>query len=279
MLHQDFTLETSDGLSLFGRIRKPEKELKGVVVLIHGLGEHIGRYEHVSDVLAKSGYCLIGTDLRGHGRSPGLKGHFPGYDQVLDDIHRLVQYARNQFPSLPVFIYGHSLGGALTLYYLLKREPDLAGAIVSSPGLVPGEPPSVLKLTLARMMNSLWPTFSLKNDLDLDNLSHNPEVKQAYVSDPLVHSMISARLGWDLLTKGQWMMENASKLQKPLLLMQGSADHMVDPEVNIQFARSLPSGMVTFKLWEGYYHEIHNEPGNNDVFLFMINWLDKITSN
>ncbi len=247
---------------------------RGVVALVHGLGEHTGRYQHVAAALNAAGYGLIGFDLPGHGRSEGKRGH-AGYDEILDDIDCLLKEAGQRYPDAPRFLYGHSLGGALVLYYTLKRRPDLRGVIASSPGLATAAPVSSGKLLLAKVMARLAPSFTMDNGLDLNYLAHDPAVSAAYQNDPLVHNQISARLGMDLLTKGQWILEQAPSFPLPLLLIQGSADHLISTKVNDAFARAVPAEKITYKVWENQYHETHNEPQKQQALQFIIDWMDK----
>ena len=205
-LSKNLTWQALDGrLTIFARDWKPEVPAKAVVVLIHGLGEHAGRYAHVAAAMNAAGYAVLAPDLRGHGGSSGKRGHIPSYDIVLDDIQRAFIEAGSRYPGLPQFLYGHSLGGALVLYYTLKRKPAIRGLIATSPGLAPGSPVPALKLTAAKVLNTLVPTLTMNNDLDLGNLSHDPAVQADYIADKTVHPLISARLGMELIRNGIWI--------------------------------------------------------------------------
>lgn len=268
-----FTWQNKQALTITAEEWRPQAETRGVVALVHGLGEHIGRYRHVAEALNAAGFALIGFDLPGHGRSGGTRGH-AGFDQILDDIDHLLQEAALRYPGLPRFLYGHSLGGALVLYYSLKRRPELQGVIASAPGLAPGVPVAPSKLFLAKVLARLAPTVTMDNGLDLTYLSTDAAVIQAYKDDPLVHPKISARLGHDLLTTGDWILAHAGEFPLPLLLSQGAGDRIVSVSFNTQFARALPPEKVTFKLWEGLYHEAHNEPEQQHVLTYMVKWLN-----
>ncbi len=268
-----FEWQDAQNRKIFAQDWRPEGVPRGVVALVHGLGEHTGRYQHVAAALNAAGYGLTGLDLPGHGRSEGKRG-YAGYDEILDDIDCLLKEAGQRYPGAPRFLYGHSLGGALVLYYVLKRRPDLQGVIASAPGLATGTPVSSGKLLLAKVMARLAPAFTMANGLDLNNLSHDPAVIAAYQNDPLVHDQISARLGMDLLTKGQWILDQAPTFPLPLLLTQGSADHLVSPQVNAAFAKAVPQEKITYQVWENQYHETHNEPQKQQALQFIIEWLD-----
>jgi len=272
MEHSEFNWRTADGLQLFAQGWQPEGVPRAVVCLVHGLGEHSGRYAHVAAALTQAGYALLGFDLRGHGKSEGARGHAPSYDALRDDIAHLLEEAVQRFPFHPCFLYGHSLGGTLALNYALRRRPQLAGVIATAPLLRTAFAPPAWKLTLGRLLYNLWPALPMGNELDPQGLSHDSEVVRAYSNDPLVHARISARLGMDMLWAGEWALEHAAEFPLPLLLMHGGADPLCSAEASRQFADRVP-GDCTFKLWDGFYHEIHNEPEKEQVFDFMIAWL------
>ncbi len=273
MSSSSFTWQNAKGITITAQQWQPEEEPRAVVALVHGLGEHTDRYQHVAEALNAAGFAMIGVDLPGHGRSGGARGH-GSFDEILDDIDCLLKEAGQRYPGKPRILYGHSLGGALVLYYTLKRRPDLLGVIASAPGLATGAPVPSAKLFLAKVMSTLAPSFSMDNGLDLTYLSHDPSVIQAYKADPLVHSKVSARLGNDILTKGEWIMAHAGEFPLPLLLFQGAGDRIVSVSFNTAFARALPQDKVTYKLWEGLYHEAHNEPEQQQVFQYMIKWIN-----
>jgi alpha-beta hydrolase superfamily lysophospholipase len=179
----------------------------------------------------------------------------------------------NRFPGLPQFLYGHSMGGNLVLYYAITRQPKINGLIVTGPALANGRPVPSWKITLGKVMYALLPAFQMDNGLDLDNLARDPQVVKAYREDPLVHGKISARLGMDLINNGTTILQNAARLTLPLLLMQGSRDHIVSPEATHRFA-DCGGSQVTFKLWDDFYHELHNEPEQAEVLETMVKWLD-----
>ena len=271
---ESFSWETKDKLTLHGQEWKPEGKAKAVIVLVHGLGEHCNRYQHLAEFYNKENIGVVSFDLRGHGKSEGLRGHAPSYDAICTDIQYCLDHAQEQYPKTPVFLYGHSLGGALVLYFLLKKKPNIQGAIVTSPGLGTAAPVPAMKLAAAKLMNRIAPTFSLPNDLDRSGLSHDPKVEIAYSSDPLVHGMISARLGMELITNGELILEHGSEFKLPMLLMQGSADRLVSCEKTIELSKKTPK-TTTFKLWDGYYHELHNEPQKLDVFNYELGWIKR----
>lgn len=272
MEHIEFTWQTSDGLQIFAQGWQPEGQTSAVVCLVHGLGEHTGRYPHVGAALAQAGCALLGFDLRGHGHSQGRRGHAPSWEALLDDILFFLQQAAERFAGRPRFLYGHSLGANLVLSFALRRPPQLAGVIATAPLLRPAFAPPGWKISLGQLMYRLWPTFTMSNELDPNGLSRDLGVVSAYVNDKLVHDRLSARLGMDMLSSGEWLLEHADNLRLPLLLMQGGADPLCSPQATRDFA-DRAAGDPTYKSWDGLYHEIHNEPEHQQVLDALIRWL------
>ena len=167
MKHEELEWFTNDGLKLFAQKWEPQAGLKGAVCLVHGLGEHSSRYRHWAERLNSAGYCLFAFDLRGHGRSAGKRGHAPSFDHHLDDIDLLVERASALHKGLPLFIYGHSLGGLLVLYYIIQRQPTLKGAVVTSPGLETGASENKFMVALASFLGKLLPAAAIANGLEL----------------------------------------------------------------------------------------------------------------
>ena len=273
MNRNEFSWKNARGLEIYAQEWQPDADPHGVVAVVHGLGEHVGRYQHVAEALNQAGYGVVGFDLAGHGKSEGTRGH-TSYDDALEDIDRLLKEAAERYPEKPRFLYGHSLGGALTIYYALKRRPALNGFIATSPGLVPGAPVPAIKLLLAQVMAKIKPDFTMDNGLEVSNLSRDTAVVQAYKDDPLVHGQISARLGLDLLTRGEWMQAQAKHFPGPLLLTLGDGDHLVSQHALRVFAEAVPEDKLTYKEWPGCYHETHNDLEKKLVLQTMIDWLD-----
>jgi alpha-beta hydrolase superfamily lysophospholipase len=163
----------------------------------------------------------------------------------------------------------------MVLYYSLFKKPAIKGVICTSPGLGTGEPVSPSKLLAAKILKTLLPSMTINNGLDVNNLSHNPQVIKDYQEDPLVHPMISAKLAMDMFSNGDWTVENASKFSLPLLLLQGEKDHIVSFEKTKQFAAKVPESLITFKIFPGLYHELHNEYEQEQVFNFILEWINQ----
>jgi len=268
------TWNTPDGVRLYTRQWLPEAPTRAVVVLVHGLGEHCARYDHVAAFLTGHGIQVSSFDHRGHGRSQGTRGHIPSYDHVNGDLDHFLAEAAQASPGRPVFLYGHSMGGAMVLYYGLTRQPKIAGVICTSPGIGSENPQSQAKILLGKILYRIAPSMTVPNGLDFNNLSHDRAVVQAYQSDPLNTGQVSARLGLDLLNNGPWIVSQAAHWTLPILLMQGGGDHLVSPAATRKFAAGVAKDLITYKEWDGLFHELHNEPEKDQVFQTIQDWID-----
>jgi alpha-beta hydrolase superfamily lysophospholipase len=272
MERQEWPFTANDGIPLWGSAWRPP-EPRAAVALVHGIGEHSGRYGHVADALNGVGYALVAFDLRGHGHSGGQRGHAPDYEAFLNDIDLLLQEARRRFPGLPLFLYGHSMGGNLALNYCLRRRPALAGAVVTSPWLALARRPPRWKLTLGGLLERVRPAFTLSRGNDPTALSSDPAVVAAYRGDPLVHDRISARLYAAMMAAGAEALAHAARFPLPLLLMHGAADAVTSPFATQAFCNTAPN--CTFRLWPRLHHELHNERGRDEVLATIVAWLDE----
>jgi len=274
MNHSEFGWETGDHLQLYAQAWRPDGETRGMVCLIHGLGEHSGRYEHVAACLTGAGYVLAAFDQRGHGRSDGQRGHAPDFQILTEDVAKFLEESDKRHPGHSCFLYGHSLGGNLAIEYVLRRRPRLAGVIATAPALRTAFKPPALKIALGKIMVRLWPTLSMSNEIDVQTLSRNPDVVKAYVDDPLVHDRLTPGLGIGMIQEGEWLLEHASELSLPLLLMHGGADRLTSLQASSEFA-ARAGDLCMLKVWEGLYHEIHNEPEQEAVLAYLVDWLDQ----
>ena len=269
-----FKWTTTDGLELFAKSWQSDNQApKAVITLVHGLGEHIERYEHVAQVLTDVGYAIVGYDQRGHGKSQGNRGHIPDYDQLLDDVTLALNKTKELFPNLPLFIYGHSMGGGLVANYLIRRQPKLQAAILTAPYFGLTNPQPAIKLALGRLTQNLVPKLSLPSGLNADHISRDSEEVRKYKNDPLVHDKISAKMGISMIDAGVYALENANKISVPTLLLHGKGDEITSPKASAEFAKNAVS-IVQIELFDKLYHEIHNEPEKQLVFDSIIKFLN-----
>ncbi|HUI87494.1 MAG TPA: lysophospholipase [Anaerolineales bacterium] len=272
MKHFESNWQNKEGLNFYVQGWEPEKKPKAAVALIHGFGEHTGRYAHVGGAFSQAGYALNGFDLRGHGKSGGVRGHTPSYNALMDDIADFLLLVEKRYPGVPRFLYGHSMGGNQVLNFCLRRKPDVVGAIATGAWLKLASDPPALQVTLARTMNSMMPSLTQNSDLDTAALSHDPKIAEAYIHDPLVHSKISARLFTSIYESGLWALDHAAEFPVPLLLMHGTHDRITSFAASEAFAKRAGK-IVTWHPWDGLYHEIHNEPEQAEVISVMVHWL------
>ena len=270
----EFELNTTDNLQLFGHSWQPDTEApKASIVLVHGMGEHIMRYDRWAEKFVNEGYAVTGMDHRGHGQSEGKRGHIPSYESLLQDVDMLINKTEEFFPGKPVILYGHSLGGNIVLNHALTRK-NTSRYIVTSPWLRLSFKPSSIKLALAQVMKKILPGLLQPSGLNVGHISHDPEVVEAYKNDPLVHDKISVRMFISVYSRGEWALANAGKIDRSVLLMHGGDDKITSPDASLQFAEKAGKN-VELKIWEGMYHELHNEKIKDEVFSYIVDWLDK----
>lgn len=274
MVHFETDWLSADGLKLYAQGWEPENAKKAVVCLVHGIGEHTSRFEHVAKALTSDGYVLFGSDWRGHGRSEGKRGHITSIEAVLKDIDLLIEKARDRYPGLPVFLYGQSLGAILVLYYGLKRKPDINGVIASSPALRSSLDHQPVKIAAANILGSIIPAVTLNSGLNPDQLSRDKEVVSRYVNDSMVHFRMSLGFGKILLGVRTWVLDHAGEFSLPLLLMHGKDDEIAYYSSSVDFASPIKE-KCTLVLWEGALHELHNEPEKEEVFRKINQWIEK----
>jgi alpha-beta hydrolase superfamily lysophospholipase len=266
-------LVTSDGLSLYSWIRHLPDQPKGIIAIVHGMGEHSRRYDHLSEYWKDRGYASAGLDLRGHGRSEGKRGHTASYDYLMDDIAIFLDHVAKTCPGARLILYGHSMGGNLALNYAIRRQPTLAGLVVSAPYLRLAFDPPALKVRMAELLRGIVPSLSQRTGLDTRALSRDPQVKIRYEADPLVHDKITLSFFTQVHPAGEAIIGRASELTLPTLVMHGGADRLTSPAGAEDFVAK-SSGKAELKIWKDFFHEIHNEPEWMDVAAFVVAWIE-----
>ena len=249
-------------------------EARAVILLVHGLGEHSGRYAGWASRFNERGVSLRAFDLPGHGRTPGRWGVIPSPEKVYDNIDVMLGEISAEMPGVPVFVYGHSLGGGIVLNWLIRRNPAITGAIVTSPWVLLSETPPALKVFLAKIGGTLMPGMTQASGLKTGYLSRDPEVVEAYRHDALVHGQISAGLYLWITGAAEETLARAGEISVPLLLAHGRDDMITSPSGSVQVAGSAPR--ATLKLWDEGYHELHNDLLKEEHFEFIIEWMDTL---
>lgn len=269
-----FTASDGDNLALRDWPLPQGKALRGVVVLVHGLGEHGGRYDRVARRLNHWGFAVRAYDQYGHGESAGERGALPASARLLDDLTDVIESTRARMATgLPLLVLGHSLGGLVAACQVAFRNVPVQGLVLSSPALDAGL--SALQKLLLAMLLRLAPNLAVGNGLDPAFISHDPAVVAAYRADPLVHDRISARLARFIADAGPLVLARAGQWKVPTLLMYAGADKLVDARGSRAFARAAPAQVVAARCFEGLFHEIFNEPDAEPVFETLRQWLDE----
>ena len=273
MQHADFSWRTgADQLKLFGQVWSPIQEPIAVIALVHGMGEHSSRYRRLAEFFTSNNIAVITFDQRGHGRSEGKKGHITHFNQLLEGIEELVERANLRFKQKPIFLYGHSMGGNVALNYALKKPSALKGVIATGPWLRLAFEPPAIQLKLANIMRNLYPGFSQSSKLNVNHLSRDKAVVEAYQKDKYVHDRITASFFTNLYSSGMYALQHANELKIPALIMHGEEDKITSEPASAEFAKRA-NLMSEYKSWPGMYHEIHNEPEKEEVFSYILNWI------
>jgi len=245
------------------------------VALVHGFGEHSGRYAWLVEYLVGQGFVVYGYDHRGHGRSPGPRGHIRGWDEFRGDLHAFLAMVREREPGLPLFLYAYSLGGLIGLEFLLRHpEVRIDGAVISSPpmGAIGVSP---LLQAVSRVASRLWPGLGMNTGLDPSTISRDPEALRALAADSLSHTRATARFGTEMAAAVAWSHANAHTLRLPILIVHGEDDRLVDPEGSRAFFARLTGPDRARRTYAGGHHELHNDTGRKALFADVGAWLER----
>lgn len=270
------TFRTRDGLAL-STWHYPSPTPKARVVLVHGYAEHVGRYPHVIEALNGAGFDCHALDLRGHGQSEGVRGHVLRFQDYLDDLDLFVaELPRDPLPrQLPRILVGHSLGGLLSLRYVLQRPDAFAALAVSSPYLHLATDVHFLKEAMATAASRLAPTLLTKSPIEARALSHDPAVVEAYIADPLVFKTFNAHWFFQVREAQEEVLKRAGEIRLPVLMLIGSADPIAQPKRGRQVFERLGSPDKTLKVYDGFFHEVLNEVGKERVIQDLVEWLNR----
>jgi alpha-beta hydrolase superfamily lysophospholipase len=253
---------------------EPGVRLRGVVIIVHGLGEHAGRYDHVARRLNDWGFAVRGYDQCGHGESGGAPGSLPTDTRLLDDLADIVDSTRSRMnKGTPLIVLGHSMGGLVAGRFVSLGIRKVDALVMSSPALNPGL--NAFQKLLVAVLPRFFPNLRVGNGLNASYISHDPAVVAAYQSDKLVHDRISARLARFIATAGPATVALAPQWKVPTLLMYAGDDRLVQPQGSRDFATAAPAALMTTHCFEGLYHEIFNELDAAPVFAALRQWLDQ----
>ncbi|MCP3963657.1 MAG: alpha/beta hydrolase [bacterium] len=274
MKHEDGYFPGARGAKIFWQSWSPESTLRAVLLLVHGLGEHSGRYGNLVNHLVPKGYAVCALDHLGHGKSEGPRKHVTRFTDFTDTLAIFHARVREQHPEATIFLVGHSMGGLISATYLLDHQADLAGAVLSGPAVKIPEGISPVTIAVGKTLSAIAPRFGLL-PLDADGVSRDPEVVRAYVDDPLVYTgKTTARLAAEILAAMQRIAREAHVVTLPILLLQGTADRLVDPASARMLHDLVSSTDKALEEYEGLYHEVYNEPEHPRVLSDVETWLD-----
>lgn len=232
---------------------------RGILIVVHGLGEHSGRYENIIRALEKKKVSIYALDHRGHGRSKGKRGHIDSFSDYINDLKHFVNLVKDQNDSLPVIMLGHSLGGVIACRFAIEHGSDINALILSSGGYVPATPVSSALIAVAKVFSKVAPKLAFGNGLDVKGLSHDADVIDVYENDPLVHDRVSARFATEFMAAGEECLNRAAELTMPLLVFHGSADPICSVDGSREVYEKATSADKEFYIFEGLYHETMNE--------------------
>lgn len=261
------------GAQLFAQCWLPNSAPRGIIVLAHGYAEHLGRYDHVARAFTDAGLAVYALDHWGHGRSDGARGFVPHFSVFLDGLAALLAHVEVQHPKVPRILLGHSMGGLIAAHHLLQHQSAYRAAVLSGPAVQPGTPPSAATQVIGRLLSKIAPKMGLIT-LEASAVSRDPDVVADYMADPLVyHGKMSARLASEMLRAMMELEHHAHNISCPLLVVHGSLDRLAAPSGGAALVAAASSKDKEFRLLEGLYHEVFNEPERHEVLAGVINWI------
>jgi alpha-beta hydrolase superfamily lysophospholipase len=278
MRHAEATFTSYDGHTIFHQSWLPDADPKAVVIVVHGLGEHSGRYAHVATRLVTAGYAVHALDHRGHGRSDGKRVYVKSYDELQRDLAQFRRIASEAHPDVPVVMLGHSMGGNLAMGHALEHHDGLRALALSGAALKVGDDFSPAQIKVFGLMAKVAPGFRPQG-LDASAISRDPAVVEDYRNDPLVFTgKITAGLGSALIGAMQRFPGEYHSLELPVWIGHGTEDRLTNIDGSRELEAAAVNAGVTSHYYEGLYHEIFNEPERDDVLDDLVAWLDQVTA-
>ncbi len=273
MEHREGTFKGQKNLNLYYQCWLPGGEPKAILLVVNGLAEHSGRYQNLVNYFVPRGYAIYSYDHRGHGRSEGARCYAERFSEYIDDLKGFFDMVRVEHKKAKAFLIGHSMGGTIATRYAIRYQQDLAGLLLSAATLKVGSTAPPALVAVAGILSALLPKTGTII-IEATAISCDKAVVAAYVNDPLVYrGKIPARTGAELVKTIQELPPKMPEIKLPVLIMQGTADRLSDPEGSQLLYERVNSKDKTLKLYEGCYHEIFNEPQREQVFEDMDSWL------
>ncbi|MGE5422328.1 MAG: lysophospholipase [Ignavibacteriales bacterium] len=262
----------NSGIKIFYRSWHP-KTVKACLVVVHGEGDHSARYAHVGEFFSQKDFAVYAMDLRGQGVSGGTRGHVDDFDEYIADVSLVVEKARNEYPNTPLFVLGHSMGGTISALYGISQPGKVQGILLSSPCMGFKMKVNPVKKWFSRVIGKVFPMISFSDGIDPSWVSTNQEVVQKYAADDVRCGTITA--GWYNALESAIVeaMARAGNLSAPCMIMQAGDDLLVEPERSREFYEKIGSEDKDFRLYEGCYHEIVNEPQQEEILQDIWEWI------
>ena len=274
MKHKEGYLKGIRDTNIYYQYWLPEDEPRANLVVVHGLAEHCGRYMNIVNHFVPSGYAVYGIDHIGHGKSDGERVYVDRFKDYTTTLTTYVDMIRQWQPDKPIFMVGHSMGGLIGAAYLLEHQNELSGAVFSGPGVKVPDNISKAVILMGKILSKILPRKGIMQ-LDAKGVCRDPAVVDAYVNDPLVYTgKVTARLGAEMLKTMKDVIENAARIKLPLMIVQGSDDILIDPGGAQLLYDSVSSEDKLIRIYEGFYHEVFNEPEHEQVLSDVQKWLD-----
>lgn len=264
-------------LKLYYQSWFPEGKVKAILAIVHGLGGHSDKYNNIVQHLIPKQYAIYGLDLRGHGRSPGRRGHIISWSEFREDLKAFLQLIQTQQPQSPIFLLGHSLGAVIVFDYVLHYPQEVSalnGVIALAPAIGKVGVPK-FRLLLGKLLSQVWPSFTLNTGLDLAAATRDEKILAAYAQDSLRHTLASARLATEYFATVAWIYHHAPEWQVPLLILHGSADRVALPaggEIFYQLVSYPDKQRIEYP---GAYHELQDDLNYQEVLTDLVQWLEK----
>ena len=275
MNHEDGFFTGVRGARIYYQYWLPDSKPRAVILISHGLAEHSGRYMNVVSRFVPLGYAVYSLDHLGHGRSDGRRVYVRQFANYTDVLGNYLAMIGKWQPGRRIFLLGHSMGALVAASLLLDYQSAFTGAILSGPSVVVPKNVSRSTIAIARLLSTLAPTIGLMG-LDATGVSRDPAVVRAYIDDPLVYAgKTTARLAYELVKTMQRVTAKASRMTLPIMILQGGADRLVDPDGARMLYDTIGSSDKTLKIYDNLYHEVYNEPERDQVLGDVEAWLEE----
>jgi len=275
MKYQDGFFPSADGTRIYHQSWLPDGVPKAGILLVHGLAEHAGRYTNLVNHMVSRNYAVYGLDHIGHGKSGGVRVYAKRFANFAEVLRSYVDQMQDRFPGLPIFLYGHSIGALIAAVFLFDHPAELAGVVFSGPCVKVPANVSAATVFLAKALSRITPKLGL-SAVDASGISRDPAQVQAYIDDPLVYNgKTTARLACEMLKAMQRVPAEAAGIKLPVLIVQGGADTVVDPDGALMLHTAVGSADKALKVYDGLYHELHNEPEHPQVLADISSWLEE----